>query len=182
MKKGSNAAETVRDGVAGLWRKGADMKWSVPAGAEKAAVGMALLSSLSYGRPDRHASDTSLYGFQCCSLARLLLACSMVSSSDHWLNRARFHGHTCMGSLAHVLTQSHLCQPSCNWHVTCNCFHGAPKCMAAPAELPRDIRDALVSWDHAMEYEGPPDFTHASMMYEKTYDLGEQLPALRILL
>ena len=41
MKKGSNAAETVRDGVAGLWRKGANMKWSVPAGADKAAVGKA---------------------------------------------------------------------------------------------------------------------------------------------
>ena len=67
MKKGSNAAETVREGVAGLWRKGADMKWSVPAGAEKAAVGTALLSSLSYGRPGRHASDTMLHGFLCCS-------------------------------------------------------------------------------------------------------------------
>ena len=81
MKKGSNAAETVRDGVAGLWRKGANMKWSVPAGADKAAVGKALLAvTCRMAAPERHASDTTvLLDFQCCSLARLLLACSMVT-------------------------------------------------------------------------------------------------------
>ena len=64
--------------------------------------------------------------------------------------------------------------------MTCHWPHWPPKRMAASAELPRNIRDALVSWDHAMEYEGPPDFTNAAMMYEKTYDLGELFPALTL--
>ena len=63
-----------------------------------------------------------------------------------------------------------------------HCLHRVSECVAASVEFPRDIRDALVSWDHAMEYEEPPDYTHASMMYEKTYDLGDYLPALRLLL
>ena len=61
MKKGSNAAETTREGVAGLWRKGADMVWPVPAGAEKAAVGTAMLPSSPHGKPDRHASDNAAW-------------------------------------------------------------------------------------------------------------------------
>ncbi len=32
MKKGEDAAESVREAVAGLWRKGAALTWDVPAG------------------------------------------------------------------------------------------------------------------------------------------------------
>ena len=44
------------------------------------------------------------------------------------------------------------------------------------AELPRDVRDALVSWNHATDYELPAYSTYAggkgSGLFEKTYDLG----------
>ena len=42
------------------------------------------------------------------------------------------------------------------------------------AELPRDVRDALVSWNHATDYELPAYSVYAggSRLFEKTYDLG----------
>ena len=48
---------------------------------------------------------------------------------------------------------------------------------AACAELPRDVRDALVSWNHATDYDLPAYSTYAGGkgkgLFEKTYDLGK---------
>lgn len=50
------------------------------------------------------------------------------------------------------------------------------KPFARRAELPRDVRDALVTWNHATDYELPAYSTYAggkgSGLFEKTYDLG----------
>lgn len=52
---------------------------------------------------------------------------------------------------------------------------GADK-LAALAELPREVRQALVSWNHATDYELPSYSTYAggkgTGLFEKTYDLG----------
>lgn len=51
--------------------------------------------------------------------------------------------------------------------------------MECHADLPRDIRDALVSWNHATDYELPSYSTYAggkgTGLFEKTYDLGAHL-------
>ena len=39
MRKGCNAAETVRECAAELWRKGAPLKWALPQETVKKAVG-----------------------------------------------------------------------------------------------------------------------------------------------
>ena len=48
--------------------------------------------------------------------------------------------------------------------------------LAALAELPREVRQALVSWNHATDYELPSYSTYAggkgTGLFEKTYDLG----------
>ena len=48
--------------------------------------------------------------------------------------------------------------------------------LAALSELPREVRQALVSWNHATDYELPSYSTYAggkgSGLFEKTYDLG----------
>ena len=45
------------------------------------------------------------------------------------------------------------------------------------AELPRDVREALVSWNHAQEYDCPTYEDYAARLagggqFEKVYDLG----------
>ena len=49
----------------------------------------------------------------------------------------------------------------------------------ACAELPRDIREKLVSWNHTQEYETAGYQDYASRLgggqYEKVWDLGEHL-------
>lgn len=51
--------------------------------------------------------------------------------------------------------------------------------MHACAELPRDIREKLVSWNHTQEYETAGYQDYASRLgggqYEKVWDLGELL-------
>ena len=50
------------------------------------------------------------------------------------------------------------------------------------AELPRDIREKLVSWNHTQEYETAGFQDYASRLgggqYEKVWDLGEPLHIL----
>ncbi len=52
---------------------------------------------------------------------------------------------------------------------------------AAAAELPRDVRDALVSWNHATDYDLPSYSTYSggkgTGLFEKTYDLGARCSA-----
>ena len=54
---------------------------------------------------------------------------------------------------------------------------------ASCAELPRDVRDALVSWNHATDYDLPAYSTYAGGkgkgLFEKTYDLGK-LPSVML--
>ena len=49
-------------------------------------------------------------------------------------------------------------------------------CLLRLAELPREVRQALVSWNHATDYELPSYSTYAggkgTGLFEKTYDLG----------
>jgi len=56
---------------------------------------------------------------------------------------------------------------------------------AAAAELPRDVRDALVSWNHATDYDLPSYSTYSggkgTGLFEKTYDLGARRSAPAIL-
>jgi hypothetical protein len=52
-------------------------------------------------------------------------------------------------------------------------------CHALCAELPRDMREALVSWNHSADYEVPTYKDYSDHMgggqWEKTYDLGKVL-------
>ena len=49
------------------------------------------------------------------------------------------------------------------------------------AELPRDVREALVSWNHAQDYDCPTYEDYAGRLgggqFEKVYDLGARAHA-----
>ncbi len=140
MKKEEDAAVSVREAVAGLWRKGAALAWDVPAGPTAGARPAAAPERAPRVPGRAQAAETA----RCPPQAALQPRRTRQTPAP----RLQTPGLT--------LTLS-----------------------PARAELPRDVREALVSWNHAQEYDCPTYEDYAARLgggqFEKVYDLGAAL-------